>query len=177
MSHAPHLPAAEFSRLIDLRQIGPAPLTLTATDTERAALATRFGLVRLDRMEATVTLQADGDVVTANGRLAADWVQPCAVSGEDLAQRSDARVTFRFVPTGTPFAPDAEIELSEGDCDEIEYSGMHFDLGEALAQSLALAIDPFATGPEAEAARQAAGILSEGASGPFAALGALKLKE
>ena len=48
------------------------------------------------------------------------------------------------------------------------------DPGEAVAQSLALAIDPFAEGPGAEEARRRAGILSESAAGPFAALAALK---
>ena len=42
---------------------------------------------------------------------------------------------------------------SADECDEIGYSGTIFDIGEAVAQSLALAIDPFATGPQAEAAR------------------------
>lgn len=165
----------EFSRPIDLRQITPAPLTLTASPAECAALADRFGLVRVDRLAATVALVADGDVVTATGRLAAAWVQPCAVSGEDLAQATDEALALRFVPTTGPTAPDVEIELSDSDCDEIEYSGTTFDLGEAIAQSLGLAIDPFACGPGAEAARQAAGIVSEGAAGPFGALAGLKL--
>jgi hypothetical protein len=43
-----------------------------------------------------------------------------------------------------------------------------------MAQSLALAIDPYATGPEAERVRKEAGLLGEAASGPFAALAALK---
>ncbi|QYU69205.1 hypothetical protein J4558_03410 [Leptolyngbya sp. 15MV] len=51
-----------------------------------------------------------------------------------------------------------------------------FDLGEAVAQSLGLAIDPYAVGPEAEAARREAGIASDDVpSGPLAeALRALR---
>ena len=49
-----------------------------------------------------------------------------------------------------------------------------FDLGEAVAQDLALAIDPYAVGPGAERARKEAGLLDEAAAGPFAALEALK---
>ncbi len=49
-----------------------------------------------------------------------------------------------------------------------------FDLGEAVAQSLALAIDPYAVGPSAEQARKDAGLGDEAASGPFAALAGLK---
>lgn len=167
----------EFHHPIDLRQIGNDPVTLVANEAERAALAVRFGLVSLDRLEATVVLEPDGGVVNARGRMSAVWVQPCAVSGEDLPQQADEAIAFRFVPEGQPHAPDEEIELSEGDCDEIEYAGTAFDLGEAVAQSLALAIDPFAVGPEADRARKAAGILDESAAGAFAALAGLKLKK
>lgn len=167
----------EFSRPFDLRQIGNDPVALTATPEEREALARRFGLVSVGNLEATLTLDPEGPVVNARGRLKADWVQPCAISGEDLAQQADEPIAFRFVPEGQPHAPDEEIELTEGDCDEIEYAGTSFDLGEAVAQSLALAIDPFATGPDADRARQESGILEEGSSGPFAALAGLKLKK
>jgi hypothetical protein len=53
-----------------------------------------------------------------------------------------------------------------------------FDLGEAVAQTLGLAIDPYAEGPNADAARKAAGIVAEGEQdGPMAALlAALKPK-
>lgn len=165
----------EFSRMVDLRQITAAPVSLVASAEERAALAARFALVRIDRLEATVSLEADGAVVSASGHLQAEWVQPCAISGEDLAQSADEPIALRFVPARTDHRPDEEIELSEHELDEIEYSGTSFDLGEAVAQSLALAIDPFAAGPEAEAARKAAGIVSEGEAGAFAALAGLKL--
>jgi uncharacterized metal-binding protein YceD (DUF177 family) len=167
----------EFSRLIDLRQIGNAPVKLVADEAERAALAARFGLVSIARLEASVELAPEGPVVAASGRLSAEWVQPCAVSGEDLAQAADEPIALRFVPARTDHMPDEEIELTESELDEIEYTGTAFDIGEAVAQSFALAIDLFATGPEAEAARQAAGIVSEGEASPFAALAGLKLKK
>ena len=164
----------EFSRLVDIRQIGPAPMTLTATPAEREALAARFGLVSIGELQARLTLTCEGDVVTAGGRLSAAWTQPCAVSGEDLAQQADEPIQLRFVPQSMVRESEDEIELTETECDEIDYNGTSFDLGEAVAQSLALAIDPFACGPEAEEARRAAGILSEGVAGPVAALAGLK---
>lgn len=168
---------SEFSRMIDLRQIRAAPVTLSATEPERAALARRFALVRIDRLEATVSLAADGPVVSANGRFGAEWVQPCAISGEDLAQQADEAIAIRFVPARTDHTPDEEIELSADELDEIEYEGTSFDLGEAVAQSLALAIDPFAQGPEADVVRKVAGLVSEGEASPFAVLAGLKLKK
>ena len=162
----------EFSRPIDLRQIVTRPATLEATSDERAALARRFALVRIDRLEAEADLEIDGEAVNAKGRLRAAIVQSCAVSGEDLTVTIDEPLALRFVPE-TPVAAE-EIELDERALDEIPFDGQVFDLGEAVAQSLALAIDPFAVGPEAERVRREAGLLDEAASGPFAALAALK---
>ena len=67
-----------------------------------------------------------------------------------------------------------ELELEATDLDEIPFDDHTFDLGEAVAQSLALAIDPYPVGPNAERVRKETGLLDEGAAGPFAALAALK---
>ncbi len=162
----------EFPREFDLRSLPGGPVTLAATAEERAALARRFGLVALHSLEAIVTLAPEGQGVVAQGRLSAAIVQSCAVSGEDLSAAIDEPLAFRFVPE-RPVAED-EIELEPEELDEIAFSGTSFDLGEAVAQSLALSIDPYATGPSAEEIRRAAGLSTPEASGPFAALAALK---
>lgn len=159
--------APEFSRPVDVRQADRRQMRLEASEAERAALAARFALVRIDRLEAEVLLTREGREVAAEGRLMADIVQPCAVSGEDLAVAIDEPLAFRFVPARRDYKPDEEIELDAEDCDEIEYDGSHFDLGEAVAQSLALAIDPFLTGPDADAARER---LRDAGDNPFAVL-------
>jgi uncharacterized metal-binding protein YceD (DUF177 family) len=164
---------SEFERLHDLRQLPARPVQLEASKDECAALAARFGLVAVKRLEAAITLAADGPAVRAEGRLMADIVQSCAVSGEDLPVRIDEPVALRFVPAADLSGSDEEIELDSAACDEIELDGTRFDLGEALAQELALAIDPFASGPGADEARRRAGLLEEGANGPFAALAGL----
>lgn len=165
---------SELSRLFDRRQLPGAMVTITASTDERKALARRFGLIAIETLEAVVTLEPEGRTVNASGRLHARVVQSCAVSGEDLPVTIDEPITLRFVPASAAHQPDEEIELDAADCDEIEMHGSQFDLGEAIAQGLALAIDPFAIGPQAEAARQSAGLLDESANGPFAALKALK---
>jgi len=169
--------APEFSRAIDIRQAGGKELRLEADETERAALAERFGLVRIDRLEAQVSLDRKDRVVDVWGRLNADIVQSCAVSAEDLPVALDEELSFRFVPKSAAHRPDEEVEIGAQECDEIEYAGTSFDLGEAVAQTLGLAIDPYATGPQAEEARARAGIGAPEESGPFAALKGLKGKE
>lgn len=166
--------APEFSRIVDIRGIELAPPVLTATAEERKALAGRFNLVKIDALSATVALERDGAIVTASGRLNADIVQACAVSAEDLPVTIDQPIFLRFVPVGSAVLSEDEIEIDSASIDEIEYGDGRFDLGEAIAQSLALAIDPFLTGPQADAARKAAGIGEPDGSGPFAALSALR---
>jgi Large ribosomal RNA subunit accumulation protein YceD len=165
---------SEFERFFDLRQLPAAVIALHATPAECAALAARFGLVAVERLDATIVLGADGPAVRAEGRLQAAIVQNCAVSGEDLAVRIDEPVSLRFVPAEDAPASEEEIELQGGEPDEIEFDGSRFDLGEALAQGLALAIDPFAAGPGADEARRRAGLLGEAEAGPFAALAKLR---
>ncbi len=163
--------APEFSRPFDIRGITAQPVTLEANEAERAALASRFGLISIGKLAATLSLEAEGDEIAATGPLSAEFVQSCAVSGDDLPMTIEDEITLRFVPMATLEASeeDEEIELEEDELDEIGYSGTSFDLGEAVAQSLALAIDPYATGPEADGARRRHGMVEEGeADGPLA---------
>lgn len=163
----------EFSRRYDLRSLPAGPVTLRADEAECAALASRFALVNIHGLEAAVTLEeAGGGKIDVRGRIRAELVQSCAISGEDLPVALDEELAFRFVPETA--IEQTEIELEEAELDEIAYSGTAFDLGEAVAQSMALAIDPYAAGPEAERARREAGLSTPEASGPFAKLAALR---
>ena len=149
-------------------------MQLTASPAECAALAHRFALVRIERLAAELVLSRVENGAEGRGRLDAAIVQTCAVSGDDLPVKIDEPIFFRFVSAEGEHQPDEEVEIALDDCDEIEFSGTMIDIGEAVAQSLALAIDPFAVGPTAEQVRRKAGLLDEQAAGPFAALAALK---
>ncbi|ODT00800.1 MAG: DNA-binding protein [Erythrobacter sp. SCN 62-14] len=159
--------------MIKVRPLPGEVIVIEASEAERAALATRFGISAVEALRAEVTLEAKPKAIRASGRLTAAIMQPCAVSGEDFAVAIDEPLDLRFVEARARPVPSAdeeiEIELEADDCDEIDYTGEMFDLGEAIAQSLGLAIDPYAEGPAAEAARKAAGIVQEGEQlGPLA---------
>ncbi|WP_420141116.1 YceD family protein [Sphingomonas sp.] len=168
--------ASEFSRPFRLDTIGDAPRTVAveAEESERGALAARFGLIALDRLDATAALARDGDVVTATGRIRAEAVQACVASGEPVPAHIDEAFALRFTPPATP--AEEEIELDEEELDVLTYEGGAVDLGEAVAQTLALALDPFPRAPGADAALREAGVVSEEETGPFAALKALRDK-
>lgn len=173
---------SEFPRIIKVKPLPGETLQLEANTAERAALAARFTLPSIESLSASVDLEEDGRAIRASGSLSAKITQSCAISGEEFAVSIDEPLAMRFIEESLididPATEDGdiEIELDADDLDEIAYSGDSFDLGEAIAQSLGLAIDPYAEGPNADAARQAAGITSDDApSGPLAdALAALK---
>lgn len=163
----------ELSRMIKTRPLPGEVIAINATEAERGALAARFGLAAIDSLRAEIALEARPAAIRASGRLRAAIQQPCAVSGEDFPVTIDEPIELRFVEASARQTADEEIEieLEADDCDEIEYTGDMFDLGEAVAQSLGLAIDPYAEGPGADAARRAAGIVKEGEQlGPLADL-------
>ncbi|MGB3740032.1 MAG: YceD family protein [Pontixanthobacter sp.] len=166
----------EMSRMVKLRALRNDPYDIAADAGERAALARRFDLVRIDALSASVQLSPDagvdgGGAIDAAGAIDAEWVQHCAVSGEELPMTVREPFAIRFVPAGRTYAPDEEVELTPDELDEIEYDGDGVDLGEAVAQSFGLAIDPYATGADADEARERQGIAAEGQQdGPLAEL-------
>jgi uncharacterized metal-binding protein YceD (DUF177 family) len=159
---------SEMSRIIDARNLPEGPLDISASTEECAALAKRFDLVAVRQLTARITLTPDGKTVRASGVLDADVVQSCAVSAEDLEVGVHEPVELQFVPAAQDLP--AEMELEPEMLDQIEMDGTRFDLGEALAQTLGLAIDPYLEGPNAEEVRRKAGLLDPSETSPFAAL-------
>lgn len=166
------LPPSELTRMVKARPLPGGPVVIEASEAERAALAARFGLGGVEALRAEISLEQKPRAIRATGRLKAAIMQPCAISGEDFPVAIDEPIDLRFIEDNLrPATADQEIELEADDCDEIEFSGEMFDLGEAVAQSLGLAIDPYAEGPGADAARAAAGIVQEDeVRGPLADL-------
>jgi uncharacterized metal-binding protein YceD (DUF177 family) len=148
-------------------------LDLVADEAERSAVAERLGLGAIDRLEAHVTLSRTGKLVRAEGRLAATLEQSCVVTGEPVAAHVDEPFALLFMPAPET-GPDDEIELGQEDCDVVFHDGAAIDLGGAIADTLALGIDPYPRSASADAALREAGVLTEEQASPFAALAALK---
>lgn len=173
--------APEWSRLIEAAHVSleVRKLSLEANESERQGLARRFDLPRLDVLRAELKLQAQSDGVHADGTLHAELAQRCIATGDELPLVIDTPFALRFrhqTETGRAADFEEEVELDASDCDTIDYPGSQFDLGEALSDTLYLALDPFPRGPNAEAALKAAGVKSEGEAGPFGALAELLKK-
>ena len=163
-----------FARQLRLNQVRAGDrLDLVADDAERAAIARRLDLAALDRLEAHVCLERTGDVVRAKGRLLASLDQSCVVTGEPVAAHIDEPFSLMFVPEPPVTRPDEEVELGAGELDVVFHDGAAIDLGSALADTLALSLDPYPRCAGAEAALKEAGVLTEEQASPFAVLASL----
>lgn len=166
---------SEFAHRLTLDRIRDGErLDLVADDAERAAIARRLGLLSLDRFEAHAVLHRDGDTIRATGRLKASLAQACVASGEAVPARVDEAFDLRFIPEPVVEGPEAELELEGDDLDTLFHDGAAIDLGAAIADSLALAVNPYPRSPEAAETLRDAGVIGEEEAGPFAALAALK---
>lgn len=166
--------APEFSRAerIDTFGAGDRVVEIRADETERAALAERFGLLSLEDLTASFRVRKEAAGVVARGVVKASVVQACSVTDEPIPVEIREEVALRFVEEDA--VDEEEIELSEDALDTMFYTGSAVDLGEAAAETVALALDPFPRGPNAEAALKAAGVVGEDEVKPLGALAGLK---
>jgi len=138
----------EFSRRIDGLRLSSAgeDYEISAKPEELAALAQRFDLLALDRLNAKVRLTPlPGGYYRLAAAFEAELTQACAVTAEPVP----SRMSESFTLTYGPVAESSEIVL-DGDAEPVEPldDGM-IDIGEAVAQQLSLALDPFPRAPGA----------------------------
>lgn len=168
----------ELTRTVRTDTIGVAPrvVAVEADEHERAALARRFNLAAVERLEAEVSVARANEDIVATGRIRADVVQSCVVTGDPVPAHVDETFAVHFRPEPAAGAPEEEFELDEEELDVMFHGGALVDVGEAVAQTLALNLDPYPRAAGAGEALQAIGLGDEAAAGPFGGLAALKDK-
>lgn len=138
---------AELSRLFDLQELRKNDsiiLDLRANDAECSVLAKRFSILEVHDLDAHITLirGARPDLIRIEGELSAVVVQECCVTlapvEERIAEFYDELLTTSAQALGSDEeAAEAEerpVELIQGD---------YIDIGEIVAQWLALALNPY----------------------------------
>jgi uncharacterized metal-binding protein YceD (DUF177 family) len=159
-------PKPEFSRLVPLVRLGGEPFHqhIAAHDGERDALAHRFGLLSLDRLEADIELVREPmGTILLSADFAAEFSQECIVTLDPVPGVASERFQLRYglaeteetVPSGED---DPAFEPLDGDA---------VDIGEAVAQEFSLALPPFPRAPDAVVE---SALSEEAEDGPFAAL-------
>jgi uncharacterized metal-binding protein YceD (DUF177 family) len=135
-------PAAEFTRPVAVPRSHDRDTThrIAADAREREALAARFSLLALDRLEAEVRVRRlAGGLVRLSATFAAEVVQACVITLEPVADRIAEEFTLLYGETEAA----REIVL-DGEDETVEpLEGSTIDIGEAVAQQLSLALDPF----------------------------------
>lgn len=173
-------PTPEFSRLVAVDSLGEAPVVkqIAANEEERAALARRLGLLALDSLSADLSVERlpGKAVIRVSGRFVAEVTQACAVSLEPVPARLSEEFSQLYaLASETPQQREQIVDAEAEDPPEA-VGARGLDLGEAVVQQVALALDPY---PRAPGARPPAGseeTLEEARApdGPFAALKTLK---
>jgi uncharacterized metal-binding protein YceD (DUF177 family) len=170
----------EFSRpeRLDTRGEQPRMMEIAAEPAERAALAARFGLIAIDRLEAALAISRSNEEISVDGTLEAEVIQACIASGAPVPAHLIVPFDIRFRPQPATGHADEELELGESELDVVFYDKAEIDLGEAVAETLSLNLDPYPRSSEADAILREAGVKREGEEekGPFAGLAALKDK-
>lgn len=178
----------EFSRTVktDEQVKTKEKLVIEANEVERAGLAKRFELVSIDSLKAELEIKtASNGEVTVRGPMNAQIVQRCVATLEPVPEVIEDTVEVLFSPhvseADMPSNPDDLEDLSEEelmallDQPEPLVDGM-IDVGEVVAQFLAVAMDPYPRKDDAELpdSIQSEDDAQEDKPNPFAQLAGLK---
>ncbi|WP_430475452.1 YceD family protein [Thalassospira lucentensis] len=178
----------EFSRIVktDEQVSRKERLTIEASEKERAALAKRFELVSIDSLKAelTIKISSNGEV-TVHGPMSAQITQNCVTTLEPVPEAVEDTVDVLFSPhvseDDLPSNPDDLENLSEEELMALlnqpePLVDNKIDVGEVVAQFLAVAMDPY---PRQEGAELPKSVMAEEEAeeerpNPFAQLAGLK---
>jgi len=180
-------PEVEMPRPVDVSDLPSQGqnISVEATAAECAALSRRFGLEALQDFSARLRVERgrtrDGvRAVRVHGAFSAEVKQICVLTLESFSVQVADQLDIYFVPPSE--LEEGESDLIDGSSEEIlePLAEPEIDLGELVAQHLALALDPHPRRPgaivEAGVAAANTANAAEETDNPFAILGQLKHK-
>jgi len=142
----------EFSRPVRLNEISSQErrYDIEANEAERAALAERFALQGIGKLAATVRLRSErgGTVVRLAGEFDAEAVQTCVVTLDPVP--AHLAKSFEVIYDRTKAPEGHEVIVDAGEVDSLPLEGDIVDIGEAVAEELALSLDPYPRAPGAK---------------------------
>ena len=153
--------------------------TVRASESQRAALASRFALPAISLLEGRFALHHErSGIICATLTMYAAVTQTCVVTLDPFEAVIKDTAALRFVPEAAMrYVPGGDVQgEAEEDVtpdtldspDDIPYANDSIDLGAALAEQLALALDPYPRKPGAALPEAA----SDDSANPFAGLAA-----
>jgi uncharacterized metal-binding protein YceD (DUF177 family) len=190
--------APEFSFPVDVAMLPPMGrhYTITASDEERARVAARLDLQKVDELSAAFEVKpAAGGQIKVTGQVRGVVVQTCVVSLAPVPAQVSETVEAAFITeeraakdhakrekakaSGKALADEDEALGAEDDDPPEVAAGGRIDLGELTVAQLALGLDPYPRAPGAAFDAKTWGGDPESAekapqTSPFAALAQLK---
>jgi uncharacterized metal-binding protein YceD (DUF177 family) len=146
-----HSDSQEFSRFVEADSVGSHRMErrISANPEERAALARRFELIGIDRLEAVFSLKrAGGGVIHVSGEIEAEVTQSCVVTLAPVPAKVKETFSADFADEDRRNPADPDLDFEAADPPEPIRNG-HIDLGELAAEQLSLALDPYPRAPGA----------------------------
>jgi uncharacterized metal-binding protein YceD (DUF177 family) len=171
----------EFSRPVAVDHLAAhgKSFDIVANAAERRALAERYKIIAVDSLLAHIELSPLGRAggVRLTGRFEAVVVQSCVVTLEPVAARVDEEFTLTYAEAPPEIPGEIVVAIDQEDPPEPLVDG-HIDIGEATAEHVALALDPFPRVPGAvfESPGEEPETTDAPVVSPFAALTALVKK-
>jgi uncharacterized metal-binding protein YceD (DUF177 family) len=184
MEHTAGVTAAnEFSRPLIVADLGAAIRVehIEADALERCLLAKRFVILEIECLVADLQIKRikRGRYVRIEGRLAAEVVQECVVTLDPVRSRIEESFTLLFGGDDGEKKNRAVVVALEEEAEPI-IDGL-IDLGEVVAEQLALALPPYPRSPAADTVPEKESQvlekprpLEESAENPFSVLASLK---
>ena len=164
------MPQIRLDSLISVDHIRPDSLNFfkfSANDYECQLLAARFHFIDVKALSAEVSVNKSArNCWDVTGQLRGHVVQACGVTGVPLRETVDFLIEERYVRISNSFK---EVEVLIDETEPLENGAIN--IGEMLAQSLAVAVTPW---PRAVEAPETFAIGEESLDHPFAGLAALK---
>jgi hypothetical protein len=140
------------------------PVTIEATEAQRAELADRHGLLSVQSFRADLTVAAwKRNGVSVEGQVIADVVQSCIVTLEPVEARIEEEISQVFLPESSKlgresFGLGGEILIDvEGPDSPETFSGDVIDVGALAEEFFGLGIDPYPRKPGATLPKASAG--------------------
>ena len=142
----------EFSRTVQVSEIGRdgLKLSVSADKDERDLLARRFCLLEIKRLDADISLmqrESRGERVYVDAHFSADLVQSCVVSLRPIEKNIDDRFSVVFAREPDQVPGSELFTIEDADPPEI-FSEGQLEIGELVAEYLALALDPYPRHPD-----------------------------
>lgn len=174
------MPEAEreqpVSRLLDVDGLSPEgrDFSIEFDAEERERLRDALDVLAVE------SVMAEGHVWPAEPGAYVDFhltgrvTQACVVTLEPVSCDIDERVRLHYTPSTAASADQIVIDIAEEDDPPEPMVDGKIDVGAAMAEHLALGLDPYPRRPGAELPEDAGDAASEGRQSPFAVLAKLK---